>query len=94
MASIRLSPAEVASVAERDSRCVECSSPKSRHGADLACPGSGKTKFSTMDLPAGKTCGDCRHIRTCRGLGFTAGPHMTSCDFFPVRFSAKVATPA
>ena len=39
-----------------------------------------------MKLPAGKTCGDCFHIRRCLGLGYTSAEANTSCDFWPSRF--------
>lgn len=38
-----------------------------------------------MKLPEGKTCGDCRHIARCLGLGCTWQAR-TSCDFHPSRF--------
>lgn len=41
-----------------------------------------------MKLPPGKTCGDCRHIARCTGLGCTWLAR-ESCDFHPSRFAAK-----
>jgi hypothetical protein len=72
-------------------RCVECSLPKERHGADGKCPG-GTTKYGTMDLPPGMTCADCAHFE-----GFCSkfiGPDIatnTTCDWYPIRFYPKAA---
>ncbi len=41
-----------------------------------------------MQLPEGKTCGDCQHIKRCRAFGFTSSEANTSCDFWPSRFRA------
>jgi len=38
-----------------------------------------------MDLPAGKTCGDCAHIRRCEAI-FGHIPEDEQCDFFPIRY--------
>jgi hypothetical protein len=38
-----------------------------------------------MNLPEGKTCGDCTHARSCIAMfGHVATD--TYCDFYPVRF--------
>ncbi len=57
------------------------------HGccADKAC--SDKT---CMELPAGKTCGDCSHIRHCEAF-YARSDTDTSCDFFPRRFLERAA---
>jgi hypothetical protein len=58
-----------------------------RHGccADKAC-----TEKTCMELPAGKTCGDCVHLPRCAAfIGRTAAS--TSCDWFPRRFRAPAA---
>jgi len=90
MGSIRLAPSEVAAEAEKTPRCVHCARPKAMHtGDDFSCPKAYKTKFGTMDLPDGKTCGDCAHTPRCLALGYTENADMTRCDFFPVRFMAK-----
>jgi hypothetical protein len=39
-----------------------------------------------MNLPAGKTCGDCFHIYRCRSLGFTSSGDSKTCSFWPRRF--------
>lgn len=62
-------------------------SAKHTHGccADKAC--SDKT---CMELPAGKTCGDCAHVRHC--IAFYAHTETdTYCDFFPRRFVERAA---
>lgn len=41
-----------------------------------------------MDLPAGKTCGDCAHCRRCT-LMFGHIPSDESCDWSPSRFTPK-----
>jgi len=58
---------------------------KQTHGccADKAC--NDKT---CMELPAGKTCGDCIHFRHCAAFyAHTAAD--TYCDFYPRRFAAR-----
>jgi hypothetical protein len=43
-----------------------------------------------MNLPAGKTCAECRFTRHCQAMyGKTAQDE--TCDFFPVRFLGKPA---
>ena len=41
-----------------------------------------------MDLPEGKTCGDCTHCRRCT-LIFGHIPADESCDWYPSRFTEK-----
>lgn len=50
--------------------------------ADKAC-----TATTCMALPAGTTCGDCRHMRHCAAF-YGHQPADTTCDFFPRRFVA------
>lgn len=38
-----------------------------------------------MDLPEGKTCGDCAHLPRCQML-FQCKPTNTRCDWSPARF--------
>lgn len=38
-----------------------------------------------MNLPDGKTCGDCLHIRRCKGI-FGRIEADEVCDWLPVRF--------
>jgi len=41
-----------------------------------------------MNLPEGKTCGDCAHFRRCNMIyGHIAGDEQ--CDWAPSRFAAK-----
>jgi hypothetical protein len=40
-------------------------------------------------LPAGKTCGDCHHLRRCRWL-IGVRPTATACDWAPSRFAEAV----
>lgn len=68
---------------ERRGRCVEC-------GLIGVTPGDAckdlKAGHATLDLPAGKTCGDCYAFRHCAAFfGRIAADE--SCDFFPVRFA-------
>lgn len=44
-----------------------------------------------MELPGGKTCGDCIHIERCCVM-FGHVPEDTNCDFFPRRFVPKKST--
>ena len=48
--------------------------------------GKGCSDESCMELPEGKTCGDCVHIGRCIAFGFTRERERTYCDFFPRRF--------
>lgn len=38
-----------------------------------------------MQLPAGKTCGDCVHVRRCVGMGYSWTAR-EQCDFWPNKF--------
>lgn len=62
------------------------------HGCcvDKAC-----TELTCMELPEGKSCGDCVHERRCC-LMFGHVPTDTYCDWFPRRFCevAKVGAGA
>ncbi|WP_159969761.1 hypothetical protein [Pseudomonas sp. 9Ag] len=46
----------------------------------------GKRPEDGMDLPDGKTCGDCVHCRRCT-LMFGHIPADEVCDWFPSRFT-------
>ncbi len=67
-------------------RCVTCAWPKTTHdrGAQpLYC-----REFASMNLPQGKTCGDCVHIPRCNAIY----GHMASderCDWYPSRFRER-----
>jgi hypothetical protein len=56
------------------------------HGCctDKAC-----TDKTCMELPKGKTCGDCYAFRHCTGF-YGVQKENTSCDFFPRRFREPV----
>lgn len=54
-----------------------------KHGC---CVDGSCAEETCVELPEGKTCGDCAHIRRCSAFGFTSGPSASSCDFFPRRF--------
>lgn len=45
-----------------------------------------------MDLPAGKTCGDCVHERRCCMI-FGHKPSDTYCDWYPIVFREKPIAP-
>jgi hypothetical protein len=49
-----------------------------------------EAKPDDMDLPAGKTCGDCVYCRRCT-LMFGHIPADESCDWSPSRFREMVA---
>lgn len=53
--------------------------------------GDGIAAAPMMALPAGKTCGDCRHWQRCSALIQTLDPALTTCDFSPSRFSPQAA---
>ena len=42
-------------------------------------------KPKDMDLPPGKTCGDCQHMGRCEWL-IQQKPQATECDWSPSRF--------
>lgn len=44
-------------------------------------------KRQCMDLPDGKTCGDCRYIAHCR-VFYGVKDDSRRCDFEPIRFRA------
>jgi hypothetical protein len=46
-----------------------------------------------MELPIGKTCGDCEQMARCRAIFGHVGTD-TSCDWFPRRFLQKVVDSA
>lgn len=53
-----------------------------------------KRAGNEMDLPAGKTCGDCVHCRRCT-LMYGHIPADEVCDWWPSRFrEAEQAAPA
>lgn len=66
-------------------RCVQCGLPKEAHR-------EGGHAFASMDLPEGRTCSDCIHIRFCtQFLGDVS--RNTSCDWYPIRFILSCAAP-
>ncbi len=77
------------------SRCVHCGRPASQHdflpsrlGRCPASAGAAGKTFATMNLPQGKTCGDCVHIPRCNAIY----GHMASderCDWYPSRFLTR-----
>lgn len=58
---------------------------RSGHGccADKAC-----TDKTCMELPKGKTCGDCYAFRHCAAF-YAHTPTDTYCDFYPRRFKDR-----
>jgi hypothetical protein len=78
----------------RSDRCVDCGRSKDLHGPDLKCPVSDQGHFSngyfaTMNLPEGKTCGDCRFFSHCAVM-VGAEAANERCDWYPVRFVGRV----
>ena len=76
------------------SRCVHCGQPKESHVPEtLVCRlWTVHAVYSTMELPAGRTCGDCAHFkRTCEWL-IDCKADRTTCDWWPVRFVAISST--
>ncbi len=71
-------------------RCI-CGYPKAKHVGDaLVCPSANSkaVTFGNMNLPQGKTCGDCVHIPRCNAIY----GHMASdeqCDWYPSRFRER-----
>lgn len=57
-----------------------------KHGccADKAC-----NDRTCMELPADKTCGDCKHFRHCEAF-YAHKATDTYCDFFPRRFAQRI----
>jgi hypothetical protein len=50
----------------------------------------GCTPETCMDLPDGKTCADCRHVKHCVAM-YDVKPENTWCDFHPRRFRLPMA---
>lgn len=75
----------------RRDRCVECGAAEITHlrgDQRPYCKG-----YKSMNLPKGKTCGDCIHIRRCNALfGHMATDE--ACDWFPIRFRERTAPDA
>jgi hypothetical protein len=68
------------------SRCVHCDLSEVTLGAACRYSANG---HGTLDLPAGRTCGDCIFFkRTCEWL-ISCTPERTSCDWYPPRFVQK-----
>jgi hypothetical protein len=69
----------------RRGRCVHCGQFNSATGD--ACRYS-TTGHASLDLPDGKTCGDCVFIQRCGSIfGHIAADE--SCDFFPIRYIGR-----
>jgi hypothetical protein len=75
-------------------RCVICGWPKDSHsGPELVCPDwewwAGNHHYTTLALPEGKTCADCRFSTFCDQF---IGPdrNLNQCDWYPIRFVQKV----
>jgi len=49
------------------------------------------TPETCMNLPEGKTCGDCVHIHRCKAM-FGHVEADTYCDWYPRRFREAVAS--
>lgn len=47
-----------------------------------------KCNDQCMQLPAGKTCADCIHVKRCTTI-FGAKAENTMCGFEPVRFKER-----
>lgn len=77
--------------AKRTGRCIHCSRPKEGHAEDGNCPGSGRTKYDTMELAPGVTCADCVHVKRCCSI-FGQIPEDESCQFYPSRFRAATVS--
>ncbi len=74
--------------ARREGRCVECGQRGVTAGE--ACRYR-KDGHGLMDLPEGKTCGDCLHIRRCQSI-FGHIPEDEVCDWFPSRYAERPTT--
>lgn len=72
----------------RSDRCVHCGHRSSEHlpGDEPICPGSPNTRYRTMNLPEGKTCGDCAYLRTPCSTIYGRIPQDECCDWYPSRF--------
>ena len=68
----------------RAGNCANCGRSKAAHVAEV-CP-THTGIFTSLDLPEGKTCGDCVHLKhLCSTIyGRIAGDQ--SCDWFLIRF--------
>lgn len=52
------------------------------------CPNRKSCRHQCMDLPVGKTCGDCVYYNHCT-VFYGVKANNTKCDFEPIRFKAK-----
>lgn len=43
-------------------------------------------RHQCMNLPDGKTCGDCKHLAWCTQV-YSVKAESTMCDFEPIRFA-------
>jgi len=71
------------------SRCVTCGRTPEAHQEGKQP--SYCQSYASMDLPEGKTCNDCMHVRFCLqfiGPGIAAN---TQCDWYPIRFVERKA---
>lgn len=57
---------------------MECRNCKYRKSCQRQC----------MNLPEGKTCGDCTHLAWCT-LAYGVKAEDTKCGFEPIRFQEK-----
>jgi hypothetical protein len=72
-------------------RCVNCGWLKSAHiGTGLVCPGATYAAYATLELPEGKTCGDCRYAGFCDQF-IGVDRNVNQCDWYPIRFVEKAA---
>lgn len=55
--------------------------------------GKGCTPATCMELPIGKTCGDCVQVERCEAfLGDRFKRSNTACDWFPRAFRERAST--
>ncbi len=56
----------------------------------VSCKFVNKCKHQCMDLPEGKTCGDCLMFNRCKMfLGQRINKENTKCDFEPIKFRER-----
>ena len=73
--------------------CVTCGKPRNAHDEVGRCyPDKDTPVYGSMDLPAGRTCADCRFVGHCTAM-YSVKPGNTWCDFYPVRFHPSEGAP-
>ena len=72
----------------RRETCLHCG--KVHLPGTFCGPSAPSLFFASLNLPPGKTCGDCVHIARCMTM-FGHIEADETCDWYPIRYSPKEA---